>query len=732
MYHVWDGTEWNSQKALKVWNGSAWVKTPKFKVRTSISWLPTSVSDTDISKIVKWSVGAPTPPPPPPPVTHPVPDLDLMDSAQLDAALTPLNFGYTIAGYEVTSVLANDNKVVINSQIPPAESLMAEGLDVSVKLYNFVQPTATVPNLNGLLKSAADTSIVNAGFVVGTPLNTVETYDTNLIGKVVADSQYPTAGSIEDTGTSIVYDYYIQKTYTTVPDLTGIDESDIYLTLDNAQLVVGTRTTVETTNTALEYTVKTQYPLPGTQAQVDSAVNYTVYIPNTTTTVPNLIGLTQSAADALLSANELYLGTVTNVETTNPALEGTVSVQQYATGTTRPINTTVNVTVLVPNTTIAVPNIVGINSFDADALLENTYELYLGLSGTAETTDTNLHLKIKSTNPVAGTVVPIWSTVLAEIWVPLTRPTPNIQLTYPQSYGTAAGDGYTWGSNTLASTNTTDANLVGKVATQNPIAGTSNSPQAINYGIYVDNRPTVPNVVGQAQSTAQSNISSAGLNYSVTTQTVANSSQNYLAGTVASQSPAGGTKVTAGSTVSIVVYTAYVAQPVTRYGTKTLFTGAVRSYTSAGTSLSTTYAYHGTFNSTTNTNCFGLVMVPYSFTEQSLNGFQITAARYYFYQDHTYSAGTPVNVYVGTHNQSSLPSSITRSSAIVTTGNVNTTVSRGDFTYVNLSATQRAAIWGGAAYGLSIYAPSSTATGSNYGYHTPNWVEVDYTWTEYV
>jgi hypothetical protein len=164
-----------------------------------------------------------------------------------------------------------------------------------------------------------------------------------------------------------------------------------------------------------------------------------------------------------------------------------------------------------------------------------------------------------------------------------------------------------------------------------------------------------------------------------------------------------------------------------------LFTGALRSYTSAGTSLSTTYAYHGTYTSSTNTNCFGLVMVPYSFAEQSLNGFQITGARYYFYQDHTYSAGTPVNVYVGTHNQSSLPSSITRSSAIVTTGNVNTTVSRGDFTYVNLSLTIRNAIWGGgAAYGLSIYAPSSTATGSNYGYHTPNWVEVDYTWTEYV
>ena len=251
MYHVWDGTEWNSQKALKVWNGSAWVKTPKFKVRTGISWLPTSVSDTDISQIVKWSVGGPTPPPPPPPVTHPVPDLDLKTTAELDAILAPLNFGYSIASYEVTNVLANDNKVVIDSQIPPAGQLMAEGLDVSVKLYNFVQPQATVPQLNGLLTSAANNAITTAGFVVGTPLTPVETYNTNLIGKVVPDSQFPAAGSTEDTGTSIIYDYYVQKPFTTVPDLTGVDESDIFELLDAANLQIGTRTTTETTNTAL-------------------------------------------------------------------------------------------------------------------------------------------------------------------------------------------------------------------------------------------------------------------------------------------------------------------------------------------------------------------------------------------------------------------------------------------------------------------------------------------------
>jgi len=120
MQKVWDGSNWVTQNALKVWNGSAWVTNAKLKARTSISWLPTAVSDGDISQVVKWSIEAPTPPPPPPPVTHIVPDLDLKTTTELNDILTPLNFGYTIAGYETTSILNRDDKVVIDSQIPAA------------------------------------------------------------------------------------------------------------------------------------------------------------------------------------------------------------------------------------------------------------------------------------------------------------------------------------------------------------------------------------------------------------------------------------------------------------------------------------------------------------------------------------------------------------------------------------------------------------------------------------
>lgn len=577
MYKVWDGSSWNSIKALKVWNGSTWGKNFKFKVRTSTSWQPVSSSDVDDSAIVKWSVDAPTPPPPPPPVTHLVPELDLKTIAEVSALLTPLNFGYTIAGYEVTSNNSYDDKVVIDSQIPATGELLAEGSSVSIKLYNFVQPTTTVPNLNGLLTSAANTAITNANLVVGTPLNTVETYDTNLIGKVVPDSQYPAAGSTVDTQTSVIYDYYIQKPYTTVPQLVGLPESDIYSVLSNANLQAGTRTTEETTNQSLEYTIKSQSPAVGTQAQVDSTVDYTVYVPNTKTTVPNIVGKTINEAITLLDAAELNLGSqISTIETYVQAEEGTIYSQTPAANTANVlVDSYVNYVIKVANTKTYVPNIVGYTPTQAQSLL-TTAELNLGavLDGGVldETTDANLVGKIRAQSPAANasyTAVNVNSSVSYYLYKEKPKYTvPNIVGLNPSS---GAIDSYfTWGSNSLTNTGTTNTALFGTVATQSPAANTLQYPTSVNYGVYYDSRATVPSVVGQTQSTAQTNITNAGLNYSVSYQNQTYNGQ-ATAGTVASQSPTGGSKVNPGSTVSIVVWNAYVPQPVTR--TATVYVG---------------------------------------------------------------------------------------------------------------------------------------------------------------
>jgi len=584
MQKVWDGSNWVTQNALKVWNGSAWVINAKLKARTSISWLPTAVSDTDISQVVKWSIEAPTPPPPPPPVTHIVPDLDLKTTTELNDILTPLNFGYTIAGYETTSILANDDKVVIDSQIPAAGEVLAEFSNVSVKLYNFVQPTTIVPNVGGLLKSAADQAIVQANLVVGSPLETVETYDSTLVGKVVVGSQYPAAGTEWDQGTSVVYDYYVQKAFVTVPNLVNTDEDDIYTTLSALNLSVGTRTTEATANEALDGKIKSTFPVSGTQVQTNSSVNYTVYV-NTLATVPSLVGLTQAQADTALQNANLYSGTVSSVETTVVANEGKVASQATASGQTVGKNSSVNYAVYVPNTTIAVPSLVGQTFANASTLITNA-ELVANPT-TTPTSNTSLHLTIKSQSPAAGSIVNVGSTVNVEIWVPFPS------YTVPSIIGLTPSSGpidsnFTWGSNQSGSnvfTQTTSD--FGKVASQSPAAGTSAVAQAINYGIYVDGRPVVPSVVGQTQSSAQTAISSVGLNYSTTFQNQTFSGQ-ATAGTVASQSVAGGTRLASGSTVSIVVWNAYVPQPVTKYATVKVGDDALNGYiNNSGQNIST-------------------------------------------------------------------------------------------------------------------------------------------------
>lgn len=733
MYHVWDGSEWKMSATLKVWNGTSWQKSYKFKVRDSVSWLPRSVSDQDDAVVIRWVTEAPTPPPPPPPTTHPVPDLDLKTLVEIEALLDPLEFTYSVVEpYETTAIADRDEKVVIDSQFPAAGQDLAEGSNVTVRLYNFVQPTTTVPNLDSLLTTQANTAITNANLILGTPLNTEETYNTSLIGRVIVGSQYPTAGSTVDTGTSVVYDYYIQKPFTNVPNLVNLNENDIFTPLDNANLILGNRTAFATATASLDGKVKSTYPVSGTQVQQGSAVDYVVY-EHTLAVVPNLSGLTTAQANAALTAAYLYPGTTTEEETTIVANEGKVKANSQfpASGNTVAKDSDVDYTYYVPNTTTTMPNVINMTPTNAVAAVRAAELVDVGqVSFSRVSTEWN---KVYMTSPTAGTTLYVGQQV--DLYWKIDEPkfvVPNLTGSTP-STGQIAGSNFSWGSQTLSSTNTTTESLIGKVATQSLTAGTSQYADPINYGVYVDNRPIVPNVVGQTQSTAQTMINNAGLNYTVT-----NKAQTYngqaTAGTVNSQSVAAGTRVNAGSYITIEVWSAYVPQAVTRTGTRTLFTGAVRSYATNNTpSNNTTYAYHGTFSSTTNRDCFGLVMVPYSFTEQSLPGFTITAARYYFYQDHTYINGTPVTVYIGTHNQSSLPTSITRSSAIVTSGNVSKSVNRTDFTYVNLSATQRQAIWGGgAAYGLSVYSTLSSTAGANYGYHTPNWVEVDYTYTEYV
>ena len=565
MHKVWDGTEWSSAKALKVWNGTQWKAGLKFKVRTASSWLPGSVSDQDDSQIVKWSVEGPTPPPPPPPVTHPVPDLDLKTLQEVEALLDPLSFTYAVTEYENTSIESRDNKVVIDSQIPAAGESLPEGSQVVFKLYNFVQPTTTVPNLDNLLVSAANTAITNANLVVSTNIGTDETYDNNLIGRVIVGSQYPTADDIVDTETEVTYDKWVQKPFATVPPLVGLLDSQVFSTLDSANLNIGTRTVVPTAVASDDDRVKSQFPAQDTQAQIDSSVNYEVW-EYSLRIVPNLSGLTQEQAIDALDNAGLYAGTISNQETTVVSDEGKVKNNSQSHPANSQVNqgTSINFVVWVPNTTTTVPNVVNLVGLSNIQNTLTAAELNTSLRNVTYTTDSSLFNKCYAQSPTFPNVVPVFSSVSVDLY--LEQP----KYTVPSIIGLTPSSGsintyFTWGSNSLAGTGTENTSIHGKVATQSPSAGTQQYAGSIAYGVYTDSRPTVPYVVGQTEATAKSNINNAGLNWSVTRKAQTFNGQ-ATAGTVNSQSPTGGQRLASGGTVTIEVWDAYVPIEVSRSG----------------------------------------------------------------------------------------------------------------------------------------------------------------------
>jgi len=734
VYKVWDGTEWSSVKALKVWNGTTFNAGYKFKVRTSTSWLPTSVSDKDDSQIVKWSVEGPTPPPPPPPITHPVPDLDLLTLLQVEEALDPLSFTYSVSEYEVTTIQNRDDRVVIDSQIPEANQQLAEGSNVVFKLYNFVQPTTTVPDLDDLLVSQANLAITNANLVVSTNIGTDETYDNNKIGRVIVGSQYPTKNSVVDTGTEVTYDKWVQKPFATVPNIVNLNDSQVFGILDAATLNIGTRTVVATSNAALDDKVKSQYPAENTQVQQDSNVNYEVY-EHSLRVVPNLNNQTAQDASQMLLNVDLRPGTITNEETTVVANEGKVkpNSQSHPAGFEVNVNTQINFTVFVANTTTTVPNVVNLVSTAIDSAIIAA-ELQPSLRNITYTQNSSLFYKCYAQSPSHPTVVPVGSIVQYDMY--LQEP----QHTVPSIIGQTPSSGaintnFTWGSNSLSGTGTEDVNSFGKVATQSPAANGQAYAGAINYGVFTDSRPTVPNVVEQQQSTAQNLILGANLNYTVTYQALTSLSQNYLAGTVASQNPPGGTKLGTGQYVTIVVYTAYVAQPVTQTGYVTVgyggnvpmlwqasyrdTLGTVAGVTNGGRLTTTQPFYFGQFSTTNGKqhHAFHYDWNTFDTKAKQVSGnaaYTITNVELKYYLNDGIGNTNAKSLRIGSYpnSVSSSPTTMTEAD-VYTIDQVLSAYTRGIYAYADLNSTLLIDIFTFPNYPCVIYAPNTSI--NNYG-----------------
>ncbi|MGB5065328.1 MAG: PASTA domain-containing protein [Candidatus Competibacter sp.] len=273
-------------------------------------------------------------------------------------------------------------------------------------------------------------------------------------------------------------------------------------------------------------------------------------------TVPNVVGLSQSAATAALTTAGLTVGTVTSQNNT-AVPPGTVLSQNPAAGAAANPGAAVALVVATGSTLVNVPNVVGSTQTSATLAIEGTCSnattppvcLTVGTI-TQQASATVPAGQVISQSPAANTQVQAGTTI--NLWVSSGSgvTVPNVT-NQPQATAetTLTNAGLTLGTVTQAFDPTVPA---GNVISQNPLANATVAPgTAVNLVVSSGIAPVaVPNVVGQALAGAKTTIEGAGFKVG-TISLVA--SDTIAAGIVTGQNPAGGTLAAPGATVNLTI-----------------------------------------------------------------------------------------------------------------------------------------------------------------------------------
>src|SRR5580704_3915570 len=161
-------------------------------------------------------------------------------------------------------------------------------------------------------------------------------------------------------------------------------------------------------------TVLTQSPVAPQMAKSGTVVNLTVSGTQSTTQVPNVIGISPAAAGSLLTSNNLTVGNQTSVCSGN-AGSGLVAGQSPAAGTQVQPNTPVNLQVSTGPCTAVVPSVVGDTQAQATAAIGGVS----GLSATPTSVDCTASGgtpgTVQSQTPTGGATVNTPATVTINV-----------------------------------------------------------------------------------------------------------------------------------------------------------------------------------------------------------------------------------------------------------------------------------------------------------------------------
>jgi beta-lactam-binding protein with PASTA domain len=280
------------------------------------------------------------------PFTIDVPDVagDTVDNAILD--LTRAGFD----SIETQEEFSQDVEIgIVISTNPAAGQSIPSDATVIVISSKGPEPVS-VPDLEGDSVDQARATLEDQGLNLVVSSQTVEvSAGSGLIG-LIAD-QDPNAGTTVESGSDVVgFLGVIRKV--TVPDVTNMTPDDATTAVEDVGLRSDITGSTITNDQALAGLVATQDPTGGNTVDEGSIVELNVYVYQPD--VPDFNGMTVSQAQT--EATAIGLGSIIEtgtLETTDPALVGTIDNQDPAAGESVPPGTDVGVVVFVapPTTT---------------------------------------------------------------------------------------------------------------------------------------------------------------------------------------------------------------------------------------------------------------------------------------------------------------------------------------------------------------------------------------------
>ncbi len=500
-----------------------------------------------------------------PPDLVSVPDVVGLTQATAETAITGAGL---VVGTVSTATSDTMPAGVVMNQTPAAGASVAPGSTVTFVVS--LGPAVSVPNVVGLTQAAAETAITDGGLTVGTV--TTATSATVPAGNVI--SQTPAAGAsvAQQSGVDLVVSSGAPPALSVSPTSLsftavegGVDPPSQTVTVNNTGggtlnwTVSDDRGWLTATKSGAT-TITVSVGVGSIQAGNSNGtitvtasgasnspqsipVTLTVSLGSVTVTVPNVVGLTQAAAETAITDGGLTVGTVTTATSPTVPAGDVISQEPEAEASVAPESAVTFVVSL--GSAVSVPDVVGQLQTQAATTLTSAG---LVVGTVTQVNSAAPATEVLTQSPAAGTSVALGSTVTLEVSAgPVTVPG-VVGFTQAAAEAAITGPGLVVGT---VSTATSDSMPAGLVISQTPAAGTSVAPgSAVNLVVSLGSAVSVPDVVGLTQATAEAAITGAGL---VVGAVISASTDTTPAGVVMNQIPVVGASVALGTAVDLVV-----------------------------------------------------------------------------------------------------------------------------------------------------------------------------------